>query len=1180
MWPRRAHNKFAFRCLTGFFILSGILFFSACQPKKSTDEAERLNGEAYAWHYRSLDSAEFYARKALDAAVAESGFFCHNIQHKAEALNNLAFVSIARMDYNLAHRQLDSIDTNNEIELLIADVQRMRLCQRMSENKSFYGHREQALRRLRRITQDRHRLTAHQQQRLAYARSEFHIVESAYFYYVGLTQSSIDALRQINPNGEVAQDTAQFLNYLYNVGSGGIIVAETPEAVAQQEFDYLMRCYLMAIQADYPFFEAQALQALSEHLQRSPQRDRLMEDNLPAMKFINQDQMPDSLLAGNLAQRALDIFSSYGDVYQTAGAYRTLAECFWEIHDYQSAEICLNNALNKDTIINRAPDLVASIREQLSLVYSAVNDKPSSDYNRNVYLDMQECTRQDRQLEARAELLQQSSRQLNMMIAAVVMMIVLVILLLVAFDRMRRKGNRRFSIERLMLPLKQWRNNEEKRIQEEMKMHEEVCERIAVERRLLLNNRIRNLEQRAKLALVCSVTPFIDRIIHEVQRLTQRSEDESVRQERILYISELTDKINDYNNVLTNWIQLRQGELSLHVESFALQPLFDIVARGRMSFQLKGIDLRVHATSSVVKADKTLTLFMLNTLADNARKFTAQGGNVTISSQEGDGYVEIMVEDTGCGLSTEQLSHLFDYKPIVDEQAQKENPNGGTAERSHGFGLMNCKGIIEKYKKTSQIFSVCRIDASSVEGEGSRFSFRLPKGVLRTLTTIMFFFYMLAFPFISAKAVSPQQKATFLQQAQVFADSAYFANVNGEYQRTLLFADSCIHFLNLFHQNACGAPSALMMRTGTAEEKEPAEIRWLRDSVKTDYQTILDIRNETAVAALALHDWALYHYNNKAYTSLFRQLSADRSLEQYCVLMQKSESNKMVAVCLLIVLLVLIVPAYYILYYRHRLYYRYHVERINAINRLLLSDCSAQEKLSAIDAMWMLQSGRMKERFPTLDNIVGQIRSSIQSSIESEKLRHVDLELVEDDLHRIQYEHERLYVSNNVLDNCLSTLKHETMYYPSRIRQLIDGSMGNMEPLAQIVAYYKDLYSYLCRQALRQVEKPLVVDDDLLNYMLDLLEKLNNGHRPPREVVEKNNRYVRVRLRMDHLNLTEEQCSRLFTPLTMDVRFLICRQFVREMGELYNARACGIQATLDQQTTVIEITMINKYGKI
>lgn len=55
--------------------------------------------------------------------------------------------------------------------------------------------------------------------------------------------------------------------------------------------------------------------------------------------------MPDSLIAGNLAQRALNIFKRYGDVYQTAGAWRTLGECYWHINDNSSALICLEHSL-------------------------------------------------------------------------------------------------------------------------------------------------------------------------------------------------------------------------------------------------------------------------------------------------------------------------------------------------------------------------------------------------------------------------------------------------------------------------------------------------------------------------------------------------------------------------------------------------------------------------------------------------------------------------------------------------------------------------------------------------------------------------------------------------------------------------------------------------------------------
>src|SRR3712207_7506904 len=55
-----------------------------------------------------------------------------------------------------------------------------------------------------------------------------------------------------------------------------------------------------------------------------------------------------------------------------------------------------------------------------------------------------------------------------------------------------------------------------------------------------------------------------------------------------------------------------------------------------------------------------------------------------------------------------------------------------------------------------------------------------------------------------------------------------------------------------------------------------------------------------------------------------------------------------------------------------------------------------------------------------------------------------NIDLTRDELRRLQFEEARLYVSNNVLDNCLSTLKHETMYYPDRKSTRLNSSHANI----------------------------------------------------------------------------------------------------------------------------------------
>ena len=1094
---------------------------------------DKLNALAYTYHYRNIDSTECYARRAL--SLCRTSFFS---SQRAEALNSLAFVEMVRMNYAKADSLLGEAIavTDNQIELAVAEVQQMRLCQRRSRNREFHEHRERALSCLRRIDEERSMLTARQLYRLNYAESELAIVNSTYYYYVGLERQSIEALQQLNEDA-VRHDTAQYLNYLYNIGAGGILTEGTAEQIFEAEIDFLNRCLTISHRYHYPYFEAQAKEALAEH-------------------------------TGNvaLAEEALALFRSYGDVYQTAGAYRTLASCYHAMGDDEKALENLYLALS-DSAINQAPDLVASIREQLSVACSALDDKPGSDYHRNIYIDLQEQTRQDRELEARAGLYDQAVSQLNWMIWAVVAAILLLLFMLWLFNNLHHKRREDLSIDELLTPLREWQEGNRRQTADLQEHYEEIAETLALHQLHIRNNERRNLEQRAKLSLVNSITPFIDRILHEAKGLEQHRGRNEERQQ---YIRELAEQINVYNDVLTHWIQLQQGVLSLHIETFPIQALFDVVAKGRMSFGLKGVDLSVEPSDAVVKADRVLTLFMLNTLADNARKFTPSGGRVTVSAQESSDYVEVAVEDTGSGIPSEQLDHLFDRQGTI-----RDSLTATASGTSHGFGLLNCKGIIEKYRKTSKIFSVCQLTAESRVGQGSRFAFRLPKGIVRAWAVLAVLSVSL-----SLSAISQQP----LAQANIYADSAYFSNVNGTYGRTLQFADSCRKYLNEHYLQQHPMGRRLMLREGSSP-LGAAEIAWFHDSLPTNYQIILDIRNESAVAALALHRWSLYYYNNKVYTQLFKEISADNTLADYCRVMQQSQTNKTIAVILLVLVLVMIPPAYYLLYYRHLLYYRFCVERIRQINELLLSDSTPEEKLARIRPLTV-------EQYPAeLQDVVTQIQDSLHEAIALRQEQAAHIELAEDECRRAEYEDNNLYVSNAVLDNCLSALKHETMYYPSRIRQLVDAQETPAGTLREVVEYYRDLYSMLSLQAMRQVEhtkvhlQPLdheiMGDANLIDYLFDLLRQQASGQALSVDYTVYDTHYVCVTVAMPALSLADEQAGQLFTPAAGHIPYLLCRQIVRDHGEATNRRGCGISVERDEKSgnTYIKI-ILPRYGKV
>lgn len=135
------------------------------------------------------------------------------------------------------------------------------------------------------------------------------------------------------------------------------------------------------------------------------------------------------------------------------------------------------------------------------------------------------------------------------MLAAVVVAIVLLLFSLWLFNHMNRRHSHEEPVD---------------------DCYEQRREELAALRLRVENSERRNLEQRAKVSLVNTITPFIDRIRYEASRPAQ------VAASGHDYICELTDQINEYNDVLTYWIQLRQGEPQpAYREPFPLQDLFE-----------------------------------------------------------------------------------------------------------------------------------------------------------------------------------------------------------------------------------------------------------------------------------------------------------------------------------------------------------------------------------------------------------------------------------------------------------------------------------------------------------------------------------------------------------------------------------------------------------------------------
>ncbi len=1141
------------RWLIVIFVLFAVL---SCTTQPPWHEADELNDIAYEYHYISLDSTYCYAVAALEASENYGS-------GRAEAQNNLAFVYLAQMDYDIAEDILTTIlaTTNNYLELFVADVQMMRLCQRMARNREFYTYYYQAQDHAHRIRTSRAELTARQRKRYIYAETEMRIVYSAYLYYVGQDDLFREVLRSIDPRREVQRDTAQLLNYLYNIGSGGYyeVTEETRYDVAAKECDALMQCYFLALHSGQIYWQANALQALSEHLSDPLIAPLLVSQQSFFLRAVADDLVPDSLLPMLFAERAADLFGEYGDAYQAACAWRTVADNHFIYGHYDDAIDALEEALATDTFVYHTPALAASLFERLSINYSALDDKPSSDSYRNLYLDAQEDARQDRELDVRAEQLNKMSQRLNFTFLILFLAVVVLVMILTSLVRRRRRGTAQTIIHTLSQPLTTWQQQQATAAVARADQREEVDEQYQAEQLTLERNIYNNLEQRARVALVNSITPLINRIIIELHHLDSKEMPIEQRQQRYQYIAELIAQIDSYNAVLTTWIQLRRGELSMRIESFPLQELFTILQKSAITYSLQGIQLRVEDTNAIVKADKALTLFMLNTLADNARKACGDkqqsastdqehSSTITISAAQHGDSIELAIADNGCGMAAEQLSTLFSRQAVDTRQ--------------RGFGLMNCKGIIERYKKMSSLFSVCDISAESTLGVGTTVRFRLPQGIIRMIVAIVAMGSMMT---LSAHDIDT------IADYKSLADSVYFCNLQGRYSDALAFAQDTYHAINDYYLSLYPEDTDTLVFVGT----DSAELRWVYYNVPIDYDIILDVRNETAIAALAQHEWTIYRYNSSVYTRLFRELSIDHSLPTYVKNMANFRDVMTVANIILVLLILSIIIAFYFVYYRYKVIERSVVERINEVNSILLNpSIPLNDKDSAIRQLWH------SSIIPTagqLNSIVSEILSAIAH--EQERVTHDEeaLELAIDDVNQVHYENECLHVSNNVLDNCLSALKHETMYYPSRMLQLIrsishDGAIVDTTThasLTETAQYYHTLFTILSAQAQAQVESNIKVDQHVNSILATMLHTLFSGVTPVVSHTDDGEIYETFHYHYPSVVVSTEQCLALFLPLTHHLPCLVVKQLLREVGEATQARACGITATTAQDSSLI-----------
>lgn len=187
-------------------------------------------------------------------------------------------------------------------------------------------------------------------------------------------------------------------------------------------------------------------------------------------------------------------------------------------------------------------------------------------------------------------------------------------------------------------------------------------------------------------------------------------------EERIFFINSIDEISKNAFSLLEDlltWSRLQTNKMEIKIEKFNLNEcLSQTISLLKQTALNKGIMINNFIDNKIyVNADKNMVCTIARNIISNATKFTNKGGEITVSSNLVENFVELSIKDTGVGIEKKNLDKLF----VIDKTFRTK----GTAnEEGTGLGLLLCKEMIEKQG--------VKIWAESEPGKGSNFVFTIP----------------------------------------------------------------------------------------------------------------------------------------------------------------------------------------------------------------------------------------------------------------------------------------------------------------------------------------------------------------------------------------------------------------------------------------------------------------------
>jgi PAS domain S-box-containing protein len=212
-------------------------------------------------------------------------------------------------------------------------------------------------------------------------------------------------------------------------------------------------------------------------------------------------------------------------------------------------------------------------------------------------------------------------------------------------------------------------------------------------------------ELRNPLAPISNALQVWPRVVSDPERL------EGVRQmmnRQVQQLKHLIDDLLDVSRISQGKIQLRRERLELSsVLESAIESVRPVIDQAHHT-------LRVHypPQSVVIEGDRGRLNQIFGNLIHNAAKYSKASGQIDVEIGLHGAFVEVTVRDTGIGIPTEMLAHIF-------EPFRQIHASRGMAQGGIGIGLALVKNLVSLHGG--------EIEAHSEGlGQGSSFVVKLP----------------------------------------------------------------------------------------------------------------------------------------------------------------------------------------------------------------------------------------------------------------------------------------------------------------------------------------------------------------------------------------------------------------------------------------------------------------------